>query len=59
MKIAPPRFDLWFWLLVVWAFVVPFLFDHAHITSCDRDGIVRFNIVVASRAFTCKPLDQP
>lgn len=37
-----PRFDLWFWLVLAWALVVPYLFDAGHAASCDRHGRVVF-----------------
>jgi hypothetical protein len=42
-----PRVDIWFWLLVFWVLVVPYLFDTGHAASCDRTGRVVFT-----------PLDQ-
>jgi len=33
----PPKFDFWFWALVVYALFIPSLFDGGHIQSChDR-----------------------
>jgi hypothetical protein len=37
-----PQFDVWFWALVVWSLIVPYLFDAAHIDTCRETGRVTF-----------------
>jgi hypothetical protein len=38
-----PRFDIWFWLLVIWSLFAPMWFDHGHIESCREFGEVKFH----------------
>lgn len=55
-----PRFDIWFWLLVIWALVVPYLFDHAHMRSCEESGRITLRPLPAifseAKTYSCTPM---
>jgi len=48
-----PTFDIWFWLLVIWSFVVPYIWDDAHAKACDERGQVIFDRLFSSETFNC------
>jgi hypothetical protein len=62
--IPTPKFDIWFWLLVVWSFLVPYLYDAAHARSCSERGTVTFDTITSwwnaseITSFTCKPMEH-
>jgi hypothetical protein len=60
MKLRPPHFDIWFWLLAIWSLISPWLFDGAHIDSCRERGLAAFMTVPweTSPVFECKPLKE-
>jgi hypothetical protein len=64
MNIPRPHFDLWFWLLLVYAFVAPYLYDAGHVASCNNTGKVVFepiDLLWTGKlpAFWCQPMDEP
>lgn len=64
MQVGPPKFDLWFWLLVIWSFVVPYLYDAGHQRSCTERGTVRFETITSwwdsdeITTFKCQPMKE-
>lgn len=56
-----PRFDVWFWLVLGWALVVPYLFDQSHARHCAERGTVTFYAVSSLwndsgiQRFRCQP----
>jgi len=59
---SPPKFDFWFWMLLIWAFVVPYLFDQGHRNSCLERGRVSFYTIDSmvgleeTPTFSCTPV---
>jgi hypothetical protein len=63
MNIPRPKFDVWFWLLVIWSFVVPYIFDAGHVASCKDRGIVTFEPIDILWSgdpvtFVCTPMKE-
>jgi hypothetical protein len=62
MNIRPPQFDIWFWLLVVWSFLVPYFYDAGHARSCSERGQVTFYTITSwwtddeITTFACVPI---
>lgn len=57
----PPQFDFWFWILLIWTFVVPYLFDNGHVKSCLETGRVHFTTIdhfldEKEQTFNCAPI---
>jgi hypothetical protein len=51
-----PTFDIWFWLLVVWSFVAPYLYDYDHMKACEEHEVVNFEPwPFDSATFKCGP----
>jgi hypothetical protein len=41
----PPTFDIWFWMLVIWSFVVPYLYETVFLTECmERNELTLVSI---------------
>ena len=49
-----PTFDLWFWVLFVWALAIPYLWDASHADKCDSTGTVTFlSLSSVTRTYLC------
>jgi hypothetical protein len=63
MNIPQPKFDVWFWLLVLWSIFVPFWFDEGHVASCIERGVVTFapyDVLWSDKptTFACTPIKE-